>query len=322
MADFTIDLLLLIILLALSAFFAASEVAFLSMSNVKLHSLVQKKAPGAELLHALSHKRRRVIISLVIGNTLANIALSAIATSMAIRAFGDAGVGIAVGIISFLILTFGEIAPKSAATTYGEKMALLLAAPISVFYAISLPLVVVFEFINRLIPGVYARATGLEYFTEAEVRSAVKLGAQHKSISEREKQLIENVLELNDREVSKSMTPRASLMVMNANLQIEEAHRIAVASNYSRFPVLKNNQVVGVVSVKTLGWALQNRPHGTIGDVVTKPILVKGTENVGEVFNRLQNLGRNIAIVVDEKGEFAGIVTLEDLLEEIVGEIK
>lgn len=198
--------LALLILLALSAFFSASEIAFLSISNIKLHTLLERKVPGAETLARLRNHRRRTIIALLIGNNIVNVAASALGTSIAIGLFGNLGVGVAVGVMFFLILTFGEIAPKSAATTYGEKGALFLAPFIELFYLFSLPLVMVFEIINNFIPGVYSKATKVEKFTEEEVRSAVKLGAQDQSISEKERQLIENVLEFNDRTIAQVMT--------------------------------------------------------------------------------------------------------------------
>ncbi len=318
-----LEAVLLVLLIGVSAFFAAGEVAFLSTSSVKLHSLLEKKAPGSESLARLRANRRRVVISLLIGSNVANVAASALATSIAIWLFGEAGIGVAVGVMSFLLLTFGDIAPKSAATTYGEKMALSFAPFIEVFYYFSYPLVVMFEAINHLIPGVYSRATGIEQFTEEEVRSAIKLGAKHKGISEKERELIENVLEFNDKPVSKAMTQKSSVASLPSSMIVTEAHRKAVSGNYSRMPVLDmQRKVLGVVSVKTLGRAVYEHPDWAVGQVCTKPVILRTTDKLHNAFATLQSLGRNIAVVVDERGDFAGVVTLEDLLEELVGEIK
>jgi len=322
MFGLSVDVIILILLLACSAFFAASEVAFLSISNLKMHQLLERKEPGAESLARLRHNRRRVIISMLIGNNIVNVSASALGTSIAIGMFGDAGIGIAVGVIFFLTLTLGEIAPKSAAATYSEQLALGLAPIIELFYAISFPLVLFFEFINRLIPGIYAKATGIEKFTEEEVRSAVKLGAEHKSISAKERELIENVLEFKDRTVFKAMTPSANVITFDADMPVNEAHKKAVESKYSRFPVLKNEELIGTVSVKILGWAMHARPGAKVSDLVWKPVKVKQSDSVGAAFNVLQNMGHNIAIVVDGKDRFVGVVTLGDLLEELVGEIQ
>jgi len=323
MSDVIAESVLLGVLVLLSAFFAASEVAFLSVSSVKLHSFVEKQLPGATSLARLRANRHRVVISLLIGNNIANVAASALATSITTGIFGEAGVGIAVGVMSFLLLTFGDIAPKSAATTYGGKMALVLAPFMEVFYWASFPLVVIFEAINRLIPGVYSTATGIEQFSEDEVRSAVKLGAKHKGISEKERELIENVLEFNDRLVSKAMTPKANVVSLPSDMPVTEAHRKAVIGPYSRLPVLDNQKkVVGVVGVKTLGRASYEHPEWTVGQASIKPVILRTSDKLHDAFAVLQSLGRNIAVVVDDKGEFSGVVTLEDLLEELVGEIK
>jgi len=323
MTGFYLEAALLAVFIAVSAFFAASEVAFLSLSQLKLHSLLKRRVPGVESLARLRFKRRKVVISLLIGGNIANVTASALATSISIGLFGEAGIGIAVGLMSFLLLTFGDIAPKSMATTYGEKIALSFAPAIETFYWFSYPLVVLFEGLNRLIPGVYSRATGIEQFTEEEVRSAVALGAKHKSISEKEKELIENVLEFNDKPVSKAMTPKSKVTVLYYDTPIQEAHRKATFGHYSRMPVLDNQQkVVGAVSIKMLAQAVYEHPDWRVGQVCSKPAVVRTTDKLHNAFASLQAAGKNIAIVLDEKNEFTGIITLEDLLEELVGELE
>jgi CBS domain containing-hemolysin-like protein len=202
-------------------------------------------------------------------------------------------------------------------------MALLFAPIMEMFYWISFPLVVVFEAINRLIPGAYSMATGVEQFSEDDLRSAVKLGAKQKGISEKERELIENVLEFNDRPVSKAMTPKSNVVSLPSDMPVTDAHRKVVSGPYSRLPVLDGQKkVVGVVGVKTLGRASYEHPEWTVGQASVKPVTLRTADKLHDAFATLQSLGRNIAVVVDDKGEFAGVVTLEDLLEELVGEIK
>jgi putative hemolysin len=321
--DFITEAALLVVLLAISAFFAACEVAFLSISNIRLHSLLENKVPGSENLHRLRDRRRKVIISLLICNSVVTITASALATSIAINKFGEQGLGIAIGVMTLLILTFGEIVPKSFATSYGERFMLLVSPLVEVTYYLTYPLVVMFDVINRIIPGVYSRATVVERFGEDEVRSAVKLGAAHKSITEKERELIENVLEFNDRTVAEAMTPKASVVALRAETMVVTAHKKALDSKYSRFPVIaQDGSVVGTLSVKILGKAFYEHPDWTVGQVAWKPVIFRQNEKASNAFAYLQELGRNIAIVEDEKGKFVGVVTLEDLLEELVGEIK
>ncbi len=322
MIDIYLEAVLLLVFVVISAFFAAGEVAFLSISSVKLNSLLEKKVPGAESLARLRANRRKVVISLLIGGNVANVAASALATGISIVLFGEAGIGIAVGITSFLLLTFGDIAPKSAATTHGEKIALSFAPVIEIFYFCSYPFVVLFETINHAIPGVYSRATGIEQFTEEDVRSAVKLGTLHKGISEKERELIENVLEFNDRPISKAMTPKSSVVSLHAAMPVSEALRNAAMSSYSRLPVLdESGKILGVVSIKTLAREVYEHPNFRVEQICSKPVILKTHDKLHDAFAKLQHLGRNIAIVVDEKENFAGVVTLEDLLEELVGEL-
>lgn len=317
-----VDSMLLVLLLAISAFFSASEVAFLSVSNIRLHSLLEKKAPGAESVHRLRRNRRRVIISILIGNNVANIAASALATSVALTFFGDAGLGISVGVMSFLILTFGDIVPKSFATTYSERIILAVAPILEMFYAASFPLVLVFETINRAIPGVYSRPTGIEKFTEEEVRAAVRLGAEHNSISQREKQMIENVLVFEDKTVAHVMTPKARVISFAAGTDAIDAQRRAMDSMHSRFPVIKDGKVVGIVGLRALARAIYSDPNTKVEKIAIGPVKIRSGERLHNAFASLQELGRHMAIVVDERGEFVGLLTLEDLFEELVGQIK
>jgi len=320
--QFLLEAALLLVLLALSAFFAAVEVSFLSLSSVRLHSLLEKKATGSSTLARLREKRWRVIIALIIWVTVINTTISALSTSVAMDLFGENGLGVAIGVMTFLILTFGEIVPKSFATENGEWFILLCAPVLDMLYAVTLPLVMVFEFINRLIPRVYSRATVVERFSEEEVMSAVKLGVKHQSISEQERKLIENVLEFNDRTVGEAMTPKSRVVALDGTMMVATAHKKALENSmYSRFPVIVEGKVVGTISVKILGRALYQHPDWHLAKIVWAPVKIKVNEKASNAFARLQKLGRNIAIVVNEKDEFVGVVTLEDLLEELVGEI-
>jgi len=320
--QFWIEIAALAVLIIVSAFFAASEVAFLSLSSLRLHSMLEKGVKGAERLENLRHNRRKVIIALLIGSNVANVGASALATELAVQAFGDAGLGIAIGIMSFLLLTFGDIMPKSFATTYSDSFALAAAPVIDCFYYVSYPLVVVFEAINKMVPGVYSRATGIEKFTEEEVRSAVKLSAKSKGISEKEKEMIENVLEFNDRTVRQVMTPRSKVVSMPGNMMIAAAHKKATDSIYLRFPVTSGRHVVGVISLKMIGSMFYLHPDKTVGEICLRPVKVRSTDSIGAAFAVLQNRGRNLAIVVDEGNRYCGIITLDDIFAEIVGEFK
>ena len=310
------------VLIGISGFFSAAELAFLSLSTVRLHSLLEKNTPGAKTLGRLRANRRRVIISILIWNNVVNIAASALATEIAISTYGSEGLGVAIGVMSFVLLTLGEIIPKSIASTHGEGIILFISPVLEACYYLVYPLVILFELINKMIPGVYSRATGVERFTEDEVRSAVKLGAKHQGITEDERRLIENVLEFNDRTVGEAMTPKNRVVALDGNMLVATAHKKALENSmYSRFPVMVGGKVLGTISVKILGRALYQHPDMRLSSIAWQPVKIHVNEKASNAFSRLQKIGRNIAIVVDGKGEFVGVVTLEDLLEELVGEI-
>jgi len=320
--EILVDTAVLAALIAISAFFSACETSFLTVTRIRLHQLVEHNAPGAQSLHRLRESRRRVLIALLIGNNVANIAASAVATTLALTFFGDQGIGIAIGVMSFLMLTFGDIAPKSFATTHGERIILTCAPIIEGIYWAFTPLVIFFEFINHLIPGVYSRATGIERFTEDEVKAAVKLGAAHKSISEMERELIENVLEFNDKTVAHVMTPKSRVVYFPAGTKASDALHKALHSLYYRFPVVKDGSVIGTVNIRALAKATEDNPNWLVDQVVLPSIRVKSNDRLNDAFNHLQTANRHFAIVVDEREIFVGVLTMDDMLEELVGKIK
>ena len=322
MLNYLANILVLAVLIGLSAFFSGNELAFLSVPQVRLHSLVEKNVHGAKTFARLRSKRRKVIISILIWNNIANIAASAVATSFTINLFGDYGIGIAVGVMSFLILTFGEIIPKSLAISHAEKMALMFSRTLEFFYLIAYPLVVIFEMITKLVPGTNIRAISMDRFTEADVISAIKMGAMHKGISKKEKKTMENVLVFNDVLVSKVMTPKRRVVFLPSEMAVYEAHKKAALSGYSRFPVTdRNKKVLGVVSIKMLSKALHETPDFNVGKLCLKPIVLRANTKLHNALEMLQFVGRNLAVVVDDKKKFVGVVTVEDLVEQLVGEI-
>ena len=320
--EILVDAAVLAALIAISAFFSACETSFLTITRIRLHQLVERDAPGAQSLHRLRESRRRVLIALLIGNNVANIAASAVATTLALTFFGDQGIGIAIGVMSFLMLTFGDIAPKSLATSQGEKIILMCAPVIEGIYYAFFPLVIFFEFINQMIPGVYSRATGIERFTEEEVKAAVKLGATHKSITDKERELIENVLAFNDKTVAHAMTPKSRVVAFPSDALASEALHKAIHSTYYRFPVVKDGHVIGTVNIRALAKASEDNPNWRLEKIVLPVVKVKSTEPLNEAFSHLQAANRHFSIVLDEKEMFVGVLTMDDMLEELVGKVK
>ncbi|MBI5226209.1 DUF21 domain-containing protein, partial [Candidatus Micrarchaeota archaeon] len=194
----------LVVLLVLLAFFSASETAFLSVTRVRLHRLVSKKVSGSSSLSRLKAHPQRTIITILIGSNVITVAASVLAADAAVQAYGDSGLGIATFIMTLVLLTFGEITPKSLASTHAETFALLSSPVLEVLQVLLSPLVFAFEAFIRLIPGTYSKKA--VRLTEDEIRSTVTLGAQDQAITQKEKQYIENVLHFNDKKVADCMT--------------------------------------------------------------------------------------------------------------------
>lgn len=307
------------VLLALSGFFSASEAAFLSVSRIQLHRLLDQKKSGSESLSRLKAHPHRAIITVLIGNNIVNVAASVLAASLALEAFGDAGLGIATGVMTFLILVFGEILPKTLASNHALVVAPRLAPLLEILQTLLGPAVAVFEFIVRLVPGSYSRTR--VKVTEEEIKTAVQLGVSDHAVSEHEKKLIENVFLFNDKPVSHCMTAKTKTITFTPDLNVEVALHRALQSRYSRFPVLSGAHPVGVISLKRLSHAAIHVPKDPVSKHMVSPILVSQEKTASEAFSFLQSKGVNMAVVTGIRGGFVGVVTVKDLLEELVGEI-
>ncbi|MBI4360394.1 DUF21 domain-containing protein [Candidatus Micrarchaeota archaeon] len=307
-------------LLALSAFFSASEVAFLSVTRIQLQRLLDQKRPGAEALARLKTHPQRVIIAILIGNNVVNVGASVLAASVALELFGDAGLGLAAGVITFLILVFGEITPKALASTQAQAMALTFAPVLEVLQTVLTPLIFFFELIIQIVPGSYSR--GGVVVTEEEIKAAARLGVKDKAVSENERALIENVFLFSDKPVSHCMTPKNKTHVFTPDLHVDVALHKALQSPHSRFPVISGVNPVGVITLKRLSHAVLHHSRDPVSKHMRPPVLIAQDKTASEAFSFMQAKGVNMAVVTGVRGGYVGVVTLKDLLEELVGEIQ
>lgn len=318
------DLLLLGSLVILSAIFSASETALLSVSQSKVDEMVAQKKPNAKILKQIrNHSHRPLIVVLVINNVL-NIAASAYATVIFTDYFGSSGVGIATGVMTFLILVFGEISPKAFAHQHAPGVALFMARPIYFLQIILFPLVWFFEQMVKASTKVFGGKKSYTV-TEGELVAMLKIGAQEGAIEKHERELIENVLEFNDIEVSEVMTPRVDIEALDVDMTLQEAVNYAIKHSHTRLPVYEDDldNIVGIISVKELlkYFDKYSASKKLKNLKLSMPLEVPESKKINKLFRELQKRHIHIAIVIDEFGGTAGLVTLEDLLEEIVGEI-
>lgn len=318
----SIQVLFFIILLMLSAFFSGSEVALISITRAKVRTLVNEGRRGSSALSELKENPNRFLITILIGNNIVNIAATAIATAIAIQVFGDIGIGIATGVVVFLLLIFGEIGPKMYANRHTESMA-LRAAPVILFLSKVLsPLVWVFDRLSNR-----ARTSGGPVepsVTEEEIKEWIDVGKEEGTIEQEEREMLYSVLEFGDTTAREIMTPRVDVAVMEDTSTIDDAVRIFHETGFSRIPVYHDHadNIIGVLNVKDIFAALASAKKETlIKDIMYDPFFVPESKKIDEILKELQVRKVQIAIVLDEYSSFVGIVTVEDILEELVGDI-
>ncbi|MBU0672294.1 MAG: hemolysin family protein [Candidatus Margulisbacteria bacterium] len=323
------EIILLIVLFALSAFFSASETALTSLSRLRVSRLVEQKIRGAKLVRNLKEKPSEFLSTILIGNNLVNIAASALATSMAIRLFFARGfgsatlaVGTATGVMTFLILTFGEIIPKTIALRRAEKLSIFIAPIILVLGVLLRPIAYFIGFLCWpfiLLFGGKAPGKG-PFITEEEIRLILAAGEKEGVIEEDERQMITSIFEFGDTVVREVMTPRPDISACSADQTLEAVKNVIIDSGHSRIPVYEGNldNVIGTIYAKDL---LSAGAEVKIRDILRPAVFIPETKKVDELLHEMQAARTHLAIIVDEYGVSSGLVTLEDLVEEIVGEI-
>ncbi len=316
-----------IILLALSGFFSASETALMSISPAKVRTLVEAKSPGSKYLAALKKNHHKTLITILVGNNLVNIAAAAVTTAAMTEIFGSAAIGIVTGLLTIVVLIFGEVVPKSLATTYAKELSLLVSPPL---YFLEIVLTPIIWFLDQLVKILLSLlgTKKQKQVTDEELIAMASIGAEEGSIDEHERELIENVLEFNDIRVEEIMTPRVHIDAMPEEYDLEEAAQFIINHTHSRIPVYREtiDNIVGILSIKDLMKAMQeeeDHDEVTLRQIDTqKPLKVVHSMKINTLFHQFKSRRTHLAIVIDEHGGTAGLITLEDLLEELVGEIE
>jgi len=313
----------LLALLVLSGAFSGSETALVALSMARVEALVREGRAGAAALYELKKDPSRMLTTILIGNNLVNIGASAMATVIATREFGHAGPGIAVGLLTLFILVFGEITPKSLATRYPERISLFVALPLMLFMRLMYPLVWMFgqftSYVHRLSGGKYEPTV-----TESELIGMLVHGVAEGEIHRNEREIIERVFEFNDLKVRDVMTPKGKIFSLDGKLTVAAALPLLTGEPYSRIPLFQDqpDNIVRILYMRdVLNAIASDSLQVTLGEIGHKPLFVSQYQAIDVLFAMLRRRNRHFSIVVDEYGDVRGIVTLEDLLEELVGEI-
>lgn len=312
------QIVILIVLLLLSGFFSSAETALFSISKAKAIHLAKEKGKVNALIKKMKDDPHRLLSTILIGNNVVNVGASAMATAMAISLLSSNAVGIATGIMTFLILIFGEIFPKSIANRNNILIARIVIFPLYWLSILFTPIIVLLNFIPKLTGKIQKRPK----VTEEELMTMVEVVEEEGEIKEEERELIYNIFEFDDTKASEIMTPRADMFVINENedLKLEEI----IKSGFTRIPVIKGDidHVIGILNIKDLFMhQATSKEEIDVRKIMREPYFVPNNKKLDNLLQQFKERKQHMAIIVDEYGGVSGLITLEDALEEIVGEI-
>ena len=325
MVDLWIEISILGVLIGLSGFFSGLEVALVGVTKSKVVQLFNEGKKGSKALHKLKTNPSWMMSSVNLGNNLVNVGASALATSVAMRLFGNDGLGIAVGIMTFLILVFGEITPKTYCNANSTKIALRYAPVLLGFSYVFYPVVKFFEVITK---GV-VKMTGSSYapppITEEDIKGVIDQGLEEKALEKEEMELVHGALKFDDTVIRSVMTPRVKMFSLNSKMILFEALPQINQRGHSRIPIFGENadDIVGFIHVRDVLKELEkDNKRVTLEEIARKPVFASQEKMISSLLKEMKGRKTHMAIVIDEHGGVEGLVTLEDLLEEIVGEIE
>jgi CBS domain containing-hemolysin-like protein len=325
MVDLWVEIVTLAVLIGLSGFFSGLEVALVGIRKSKVVQLFNEGKKGSKALYKLKTNPSWMMSSVNLGNNLVNVGASALATSLAIRLFGNDGLGIAVGVMTFLILVFGEITPKTYCNANSTKIALRYAPVLLAFSYVFYPIVKFFEIITKGVVKLTGSSNMPPPITEEEIRGVIDQGLEEKALEKEEMELVHGALKFDDTVIRSVMTPRTKMFALDSKMLLFEALPQINKSGYSRIPIFgdTNDDIIGIIYVRDILKEFEKDNKMTsLEQIARKPVFASQEKLISSLLKEMQGRKTHMAIVVDEHGGVEGLVTLEDLLEEIVGEIE
>ncbi len=324
----TLYLVLLVICLLLSAFFSSSETAFISLQRFRVEHLVKTEVKGARRVAKMIERPERVLSTILLGNNFVNTAAAALGTILAVSVWGqERGILIATVGVTIILLIFAETTPKTIAVHHAEKLSLAYARPLQVMSWVFAPFVLVLSWIassfTKLVGGT---PVSRSLISDEEIRTMISVGHKEGTVEEAEARLLHKVFDFGDRPVSEVMVPRLEVVAIEQGSKIADFLALYAESPMSRFPVYKENMdnVAGILSVKDVLMALAKNAiddQSVIDDLIRPTYFTPETKRINELFAEMQDKNYRMAVVVDEYGGTAGIVSLSRLVEEIVGPV-
>ena len=323
--DLIIKIVILVILLLLSAFFSSAETALTTVNLMKMRHLAEEGNKSAATVIKVTDNKPKMLSAILIGNNIVNLSASSLATTVAIHVWGSYGAGIATGILTFLILIFGEIMPKTMATIKANRMAMRYAGIIWVLMVVLTPIIVVVNVLSNGVLRIFGVDPKKDYdqMTEEELRTIVDVSHESGVIEGDERKIIHNLFDFSDATAKEIMIPRIDMTMANVNWSYDRLLEGYSEHKYTRIPVYENevDNIIGFVNMKDF-LIDENRENFKMRSFLRDVHFTYEKKNTAELFDEMRSNSFGITIVIDEYGAVAGMITLEDLLEELVGEIR
>ncbi len=319
--------LILLLLAVLSFFFSASETSIIGLSKIKLRHMVQKGVTGASSIHRLVSKLDKVIAAILIGNNIVNIAVSSIVTGIFVQVYGyHWGVVVSTFVTTMVLLIFCEVTPKILSAKHTEKMALLTAPLMEVVLVIFKPLIIFFIGISNFILKIFGLSAAKKspLITEEELKTMIEIGQEEGVLTQDQRKMLHRIFEFGDTKLMDIMVPKEKIIAVDINTTSDALLNIFVEEGHARLPVYKETRdnIIGIVYAQDLLYILREKGLFLLQDLLHEASFVSSSTRVNDLLKRFQTEKMQIAIIVDKDRRPLGLVTLEDLIEEIVGEIE
>ncbi|HLA50186.1 MAG TPA: hemolysin family protein [Thermodesulfovibrionia bacterium] len=323
----TISFLIIILCLIFIALLSSSEVAFIAFNRIRIRHLIEKGSSSAETAQKIRDQHDRLFSAVILSGNLFTVLATSVGTALALKFFGEEyGIIISTIIMTFLTVVFGELAPKTFAVTHAEKVALFMAKPMEMYIKLISPLAWIFNKLSSLIIRFFGgeiKPTP-QFLTEEEMKAMISIGEEEGTLEKEEKEMLHKVFEFGDKKVSEAMVPRTEIVAVPEDAVVADVLELLTTEGYSRFPVIKEtvDNIIGILYVKDILIKMAKEeiaPDTSIATLIRDAYYIPESKMVTELLDEMQKNKFQIAIIVDEHGGTAGIITLEDIMEEIVG---
>lgn len=319
-----LQLVILVLLLSASAFFSSAETALMTSNKLRIRNLAENGDKRAEKVLEITANTDKMLSAILIGNNIVNLSASALSTTLTLKVFGSSLVGVATGILTFLILVFGEITPKNVASKNAEDMALKYIGIISVLVIVLTPAIYIVNKVAGIVISLFIKNNDdNNMVTEDELRAMVEVSHEDGVIEKEEKKMIVNVVDFGDTVAGDIMLPRVDMVMVSVESSYGEILKIFREERYTRIPVYEESpdNVIGILNVKDF-LLIENKENFSVKEHLREPLYTYEYKKTSSLMVDMRKTGANIVIVLDEYGTTVGLITLEDMLEEIVGEIR